>query len=96
MNGKTLPYRRARTRTLIQVGGLVSLSGLLSICHIEEGEDLQADIESRDKAATLLGIFLEAVEKIPNPPQAHQVECWREAGIRALKVRSAQTAYPKR
>src|SRR5690606_18971758 len=56
--------RRARSRMLIQVGGIVKLSGLFPICQIEEGEDLQYDIDSRDKAALLLGILLDAAHNI--------------------------------
>jgi hypothetical protein len=51
--------RKARTRTLIQLGSLVSLSGLTSLLHIQEGEDLQYDLEARDKAAMLLGVPLQ-------------------------------------
>lgn len=87
--------RRARTRTLIQIGGLVSLSGLLPICQIEEGEDLQFDIDSRDKAAALLGILLEAAGNIFTPPDAGLWECWRESGTRLLKQRTAQRVYQK-
>ncbi len=54
--------RRARTRTLIQLGGLVSMSGLLDIVDIQEGEDLQLDTISQDKSASLLGLFLSFVE----------------------------------
>ena len=37
---------RARTRTLIQAGGLLDVSGLLSLCNLETGNDLQGDPES--------------------------------------------------
>ena len=87
--------RRTRVRMYIQVGGIVKLSGLFPICQIEEGEDLQYDIDSRDKAALLLGILLEAAEKIPDPPDAGDMESWRALGTRLLKQRAAQTAYKK-
>lgn len=87
--------RRARTRTLIQLGSLIKLSGLFAICEIEEGEDLQFDFDARDKAATLLGILSEAAEKIPNPPDAGQMETWRALGTRLLKQRAAERAYRK-
>ena len=47
--------RKARTRTLIQLGGLLSLTPILEICNINLGEDLQ--LSSQDKADTLLGIL---------------------------------------
>lgn len=50
--------RRARTRTLIQVGGLVDKSGLLDLLGIEAGQDLQKDVDTIDQAATLMGSLL--------------------------------------
>ena len=47
--------RRARTRTLIQLGGLLTITPLSDICKIELGDDLQ--INHQDKADTLLGIL---------------------------------------
>lgn len=94
-NRQTLNDRAAKTKTKIQAGGLVKLSGLFDICEIEEGDDLQFDIVSRDKAALLLGILLEAANKVSNPPDAGLLEYWRGSGIRLLKQRAAQTAYQK-
>lgn len=54
--------REKRTRTLIQLGGLVDLTPLLSICGIELGDDLQ--MEHPDKAATLLGILITAANQL--------------------------------
>ena len=53
-----------RTRTMIQLGGLVAKSGLVELCDIHEGDDLQIDIPSLDKAATLLGILHETMNKL--------------------------------
>lgn len=52
--------RKMRTRTLIQLGGLLNISPLLSICGIELGDDLQ--LEYPDKAAILLGILINATK----------------------------------
>jgi len=49
--------RRARTRTLIQLGGLIEKSGLMNLIHIQTGEDLQLDHEAYEKAATLFEIL---------------------------------------
>jgi ATP-dependent DNA ligase len=92
---QTLNERAARTRTLIQTGGLLKLSGLFTVCEIEEGDDLQFDITSRDKAALLLGILMEAMDKISDPPDTRLLECWRESGTRLLKQRAAQNVYQK-
>ena len=56
--------RMQRTRTMIQLGGLVAKSGLVELCDIHEGDDLQIDIPSLDKAATLLGILHETMNKL--------------------------------
>lgn len=45
--------RRARTRTLIQLGGLIHKCGLTEKFGIELGEDLQADEVAREKAKEL-------------------------------------------
>jgi len=76
--------RRARTRGLIQIGSLIHLVGLAQLCDIEEGDDLQFDIASRDKAAMLLGILLDIVADFT--PTLEQKELWKKAGIRQLKV----------
>src|SRR5690349_5895003 len=48
--------RTARTRTLIQVGGLAEKAGLLDLLKIPVGADLQAgDEDCRRQAAVLLG-----------------------------------------
>ena len=45
--------RKARTRTLIQLGGLVHKYGLTKKFGIELGEDLQVDEIAREKARRL-------------------------------------------
>lgn len=80
--------RKARTRTLIQLGSLVSLSGLTSILHIQEGEDLQFDMEAKDKAAMLLGAISEIMES--DSPSLSRQEKWKDKGIRLLKMRDYQ------
>lgn len=55
--------RKARTRTLIQIGGLVSLTSLLEQCGIQLGEDLQ-ESQNQDKADYLLGFFVKAFDEL--------------------------------
>ena len=81
-------HRKARTRTLIQMGSIVSLSGLSSFLNIEEGDDLQLDMISKDKAAMLLGALSEIMES-DSPPFSQQ-EKWKDKGIRLLKMRDYQ------
>lgn len=56
--------RKTRTRTLIQMGGLLELTPLPSICGIELGNDLQ--LEHKKKAAVLLGILAKYTESLPD------------------------------
>lgn len=55
--------RKARTRTLIQMGGLLELTPLPALCEIQLGDDLQGEHQS--KAALLLGIFAKYSEFLP-------------------------------
>lgn len=56
MKQQSRSARKARTRTLIQVGGLVQKSGLMTAFGIEPGDDLQ-DYEHIHKARQLLGLL---------------------------------------
>lgn len=56
------------------------------ICDIEEGEDLQYDIQSRVKAATLLGILLDAAQQ----PSEEQDD------VRMKKFRTFERVFMKR
>lgn len=50
--------RRKRTRTLIQLGGLIEKSGILENLGIEIGSDIQNDEEIQEKVAELYGNIL--------------------------------------
>lgn len=80
--------RRARTRTLIQLGGIVSLSGISSLLDINEGDDLQSDYDSKDKSAILLGALSELVIALESTPDRR--EKWLQKGINILKTREYQ------
>ena len=56
--------RKSRTRTLIQLGGILSLTPLLDICDIHLGDDLQ--LSYQDKADILLGILSSLLDKLPD------------------------------
>jgi len=85
--------RRARTQTLIHLGGLVSISGLLEYCDIQLGENLQSDIEVIERAAILLGIIYDAAQKVLEDPDEHQKEKFRKLGISIMKQSAAKNAY---
>ena len=82
--------RKARTRTLIQAGGLLSQIGLLDYCGIEPGEDLQGDWVKTDKAAVLLGMLQEWYEALPDEPADAQWAHWKSIGIRQLKMQASK------
>ncbi len=75
--------RKARTRTLIQLGGLLDLTPLLSICKIELGEDLQLD--HPDKSATLLGILSHLCDQLPEHFTDQDLAKFRSIGENLLK-----------
>ena len=80
--------RRARTRTLIQMGGLLNMIGIPQLCGISDGDDLQQDLENQDKAATLLGMLVHLNEKLSVTTLAldsSELEGFKQRGIRLMK-----------
>jgi hypothetical protein len=75
--------RKARTRTLIQIGGLIDLTPLPSVCSITLGDDLQLD--HPDKAAVLLGILADVADKLLENISENDLEVFKQKGIRLLK-----------
>lgn len=90
MQNKTTTERKLRTRTLIQCGGLLSLSGLLEQCNISEGEDLQNDLDGHEKAATLLGILINASETLLENNDTQQMQRFRKIGESKMKQAAAK------
>lgn len=70
--------RKARTRTLIQLGGLLSLTPILDICNIKLGEDLQ--ISAQDKADTFLGIISTLFDSLSNDFDASDLTHFQTIG----------------
>ena len=69
---------KARTRTLIQLGGLLSLTPILDICNIKLGEDLQ--ISAQDKADTFLGIISTLFDSLSNDFDASDLDHFKTIG----------------
>ncbi len=69
--------RKARTRTLIQIGGLLEKANLLEEFDIQAGQDLQ-DPTQLDKAAKLLG-FLKSVHD-ENDFNSKNMKDWKTLG----------------
>ncbi len=76
--------RKARTRTLIQIGGLVEKAGLLPFFRIELGEDLQMDLQGLEKASTLMGLFIKAKEELYDRQEPFFDEL-KDTGEKAIK-----------
>lgn len=85
--------RKARTRTLIQVGALIKMIGLFEYSDITEGMDLQTDMGHRDKAATLLGILIDVYDNLPAKPSLQQLEGWKDAGAQLMKSHQSKKHY---
>ena len=65
-NGNAAPARKARTRTLIQAGGLLEKAGLLEFFNLKCGDDLQGEFEIKDNVMAMLGAFIEIKQQIEN------------------------------
>lgn len=76
--------RRARTRTLIQVGGLVDKAGILDLLNLDLGQDLQKDFDTIDQAATLMGSLLFLKGFFQDEEAKTQKKLWCLRGKEAL------------
>jgi hypothetical protein len=77
-----MDLRKKRTRTLIQLGGLVQKSGLLEQLHLQVGDDLQQDELCFNGVATLIGAFTDLVKTIQEDET--QTMLWCEKGKKVL------------
>lgn len=77
--------RRARTRTLIQLGGLIERSGLMDVLKIEVGQDLQQDPEAFNAVAILSALLGENAKTLLRISIEDKAK-WIEVGRDILKV----------
>lgn len=63
--------RRERTRRLIELGGLVTKSGLVELTH--------------DDRAVMLGILVEAAAMLCGEDRERRLVLWRRRGARAFE-----------
>lgn len=77
-----MSLRKARTLTLIQLGGLVNKAGLLDPLDLHLGDNLQKDEENFDAVATLMGAFGELLPALQKDDA--QKLLWKERGKKAL------------
>ncbi len=83
-------HRKARTRILIQLGGLLNMLSLPSICGINQGDDLQTDFEASDKAAVLLGMLVHLEDSLPPTISDQVIKKFKQKGIRVIKNHKIQ------
>lgn len=84
--------RRARTRSLIQLGGLLELAGTLDIFGISLGVDLQKDISVKNNIATLFKGFME-LNKMATSPDV-DLNLWALQGLEAFKLKDLSETRP--
>ena len=79
-------FRKARTRTLIQLGGLVEKSGILEPLNIILGDDLQKDYEHQESTAILVGALAEIHQRCFGEEATAQKLLWAEKGKGILSI----------
>ena len=79
-------FRRARTHSLVQLGGLVAKSGLLDTFEISLGLDLQRDPDQKNQVASLFKGLCVLNEMV----QSHDVslQIWAHQGLNLLKEKN--------
>lgn len=82
--------RMSRTRTLIQMGGLLSLVNIPNYFDIEIGDDLQTDLEKRDQSMMLLGLLVTVSEQMPASYSEDRKLEFKNKGLRFMKNHHSQ------
>lgn len=74
--------RKARTLTIIQLGGLIAKANLLEPLNIAMGDNLQKEESHFDSVATLMGALAEIYPILQN--DTTQKILWKEKGKKIL------------
>ena len=75
-------FRRARTRSLVQLGGLIAKSGLLETFQLNLGDDFQRDPETKEPVAALFKGLL-VLNEIARSEDV-SLNLWTTQGLEAL------------
>lgn len=75
--------RRARTRSLIQLGGLLEKAGLVETFGIKLGRDLQKDPDMKDPIGALFKGFL-VLNELVNSPEV-SLSLYAKQGLEELR-----------
>ena len=79
-----MDQRKAKTRTKIQLGGLIEKSGILDDLNLTPGDDLQKDPDCHESVAILMGALCELRQNLHSEYAQAQMLLWRERGKAAL------------
>ncbi len=79
-----MDLRKAKTRTKIQLGGLLEKSGILDDLNLVPGDDLQRDPDCFDSAAILMGALCELRQHLHTENATAQKLLWCERGKEML------------
>ena len=79
-----ISLRKARTRTIIQAGGLIEKARLFTLLDLEMGQDLQRDPEAFDGVAVLMGALLSIQQDLLGEHASAQKLIWKNRGKDAL------------
>ncbi len=82
---KTKQERMSRTRTLIQMGGMLSMVNIPRWLDIELGDDLQTDMNKQDQSMMLLGLLATVAEQLPSTFSEERKIELKLKGIRYMK-----------
>jgi len=77
-----MSLRKIRTRTLIQLGGLIEKANLLEPLGINLGDDLQKNEMLFDNVATLMGALADICRSLQDDNS--QKMLWKEKGKKLL------------
>lgn len=81
-------FRKARTKSLIQLGALCEKAGLLETFGLTLGDDFQRDVHTKNQVAALFRGFL-VLNEIANSEDVHLL--WAQQGLAAFAAMKKKT-----
>lgn len=85
--------RRARTRSLIQLGGLLELAGTLDVFGIPLGVDLQKDVSVKNNVAALFKGLME-LNEMARSSDVVNLDLWALQGLESFKSKNLSETRP--
>ena len=85
--------RRARTKSLIQLGALLELAGTLDVFGIPLGVDLQKDVSVKNNIAALFKGLLE-LNEMAKSSEMVDLNIWALQGLDAFKTKGLSETRP--